>query len=127
MRNGFAPLYVSLPKVMFPPFTYLRSKGHFSAKYLDDSFLIGETEIICLNNIIDTVNLLRSLDFTIHPNKTVLVLIKKFTCLGFMIDSVRMTITLTEERKENIYDNCYFLLQSNKCVIVTELAQTIEP
>ena len=36
-----------------------------------------------------------------------------------------MTITLTEERKEKIYDNCSSLLQSNKNVAVRELTQTI--
>ena len=35
-----------------------------------------------------------------------------------------MTITLTEERKEKIYDNCSSLLQSNKNITVRELAQT---
>ena len=34
-----------------------------------------------------------------------------------------MTITLTEERKEKIYDNCSSLLQSNKYITVRELAQ----
>ena len=36
-----------------------------------------------------------------------------------------MTITLPEERKENIYDNCSSLLQSNKNITVRELAETI--
>ena len=125
LPNGFAPAVREFTKVMSPPFKHLRSKGHLSVKYLDDSLLIEETARICLNNVTDTVNLLRSLGFTIHPDKSVFVPTQKITFLGFIIDSVKMTITLTEERKEKIYDNCSSLLQSNKDITVTELAQTI--
>ena len=125
LPNGFAPAVREFTKVMSPPFKHLRSKGHLSVKYLDDSLLIGETARICLNNVTDTVNLLRSLGFTIHPDKSVFVPTQKITFLGFIIDSVKMTITLTEERKEKIYDNCSSLLQSNKNITVRELAQTI--
>lgn len=83
----------------------LRSKGEslddsmIRWKYLDNSLLIEETAVICLNNIIDTFNLLRSLGFTIHPGKSVFVPKQKITFAGFIIDSMRMTITLTKERK----------------------------
>ena len=124
LPNGFAPAVWGFTKVMSPPFKHLRSKGHLSVKYLDDSLLIGETARICLNNVTDTVDLLRSLGFTIHPGKSVFVPTQKITFLNFVIDSVKMTVTLTEERKENIYDNCSLLLQSNKNITVRELAQT---
>ena len=84
---------------MSPPFKHLRFKGHLLVKYLDDSILIGETARICLNNVTDTVNLLRSLDFTIHTDKSVFVPTQKITFLGFIIDSAKMTISLTEEKK----------------------------
>ena len=125
LPNGFPPAVWKFTKVMSPPFKHLRSKGHLSVKYLDDSLLIGETARICLNNVTDTVNLLRSLGFTIHPDKSVFVPTQKITFLGFIIDSVKMTITLTEERKERVYENCSSLLQSNKNITVRELSQTI--
>ena len=62
---------------------------------------------------------------TIHPDKSVFVSTQKITFLGSIIDSVKMTITLIEERKEKTYDNCSSLLQSNKIITVRELAQTI--
>ena len=69
-----------------------------------------------MNNVTDTVNLLRSLGFTIHPDKSVFIPTQ---------NSIKITTTLTEERKEKIYDNCSSLLQSNKNITVRELAQTI--
>ena len=42
------------------------------------------------------------------------------------IDSVKMTIILTEERKEKIYDNCSSLLQSNQNITVREFDRHLE-
>ena len=123
LPNGFPPAVWKFTKVMSPPFKHLRSKGHLSVKYLDDSLLIEETARISLNNVTDTVNLLRGLGFTIQPDK-VFVPTQKITFLGFIIDSIKMTITLTEERKEKFFDNCSSLLHSNKNITVRELAQT---
>ena len=125
LPNSFAPAVWEFTKVMPHPFKHLRSKGHLLVKDLDDSLLIGETVRICLNNVTDTVNLLRSLCFNIHSDKSVFVPTQKITFLGFIIDSVKMTITLTKERKEKNYDNCSSLLQSNKNITVRELDQTI--
>ena len=61
---------------------------------------MGETAKICLDNVTDTVKLLRRLGFTIHPGKSVFVPTQKITFLGFIIDSVKMTITLTEGKKK---------------------------
>ena len=56
------------------------------------------------------VALLRELGFTIHPEKSVLVPAQQIMFLGFVVDSVKMTITLTEERKQFIYALCQIIL-----------------
>ena len=88
---------------MTPLFEYLRSKEHLSIKYIDDSLLLGKTFEICFNNIRATVALLQELGFTIHPEKSVLLPRQQIIFLVFVIESVRMTITLSEERKQCIY------------------------
>ena len=93
-------------------------------KYIDDSLLLGETFEICLNNIRATVALLRELGSTIHPEKSVLVPTQQIIFLGFVIDSVKMTITLTEERKQSIYTLCQNILSYYQATI-RELAQAI--
>ena len=122
LPNGFSPAVRVFTKFLTPPFKYLRSKGHLSVKYIDDSLLLGETFEICLNNIRDTVPLLRELGFTIHPEKSVLVPTQQIIFLGFVIDSVKMTIT--EERKQFIYMLCQNILSTYQATI-RELAQTI--
>ena len=105
LPNGFSPAVRVFTKVLTPPFKYLRPKGHLSVKYIDDSLLLGETFEICSNNIRATVAPLQKLGFVI-------------------LDSVKMTITLTEERKQSIYTICQSIL-SNYQATIRELAQTI--
>ena len=69
-----------------------------SVKYIDDSLFLGEIFQICFKNIRATVALLRELEITIHPEKPVFVPTQQIIFLGFVIDSVKITITLTEER-----------------------------
>ena len=103
LNQLYGNLQKSCPHLL--KFNLLRSKGEslndsmIRWKYLDNSLFIEETSVICFNNIIDTFNLLRSLSFTIHPGKSVFVPKQKITFAGFIIDSMRMTITLTKERK----------------------------
>ena len=103
LSNGFLPAVRVFTKVLTPPFKYLRSKGYLSVKYIDESLLLGETFEICFNNIRATVAPLRELGFKIHPEKSVLVPTQQTTFLAFMIDYVRMTIALNEERKQSIH------------------------
>ena len=91
-----------------------------SIKYIDDSLLLGEIFEICFKNIRDTVELLQELGFTIHPEKSFLVPTQQI----ILIDSVKMTITLTEKRKQSIYTLCQNILLNYQATI-RELAQTI--
>ena len=47
-----------------------------------------------MNNVIDTVNFLRNLGSTIHPDQSVFITTEENTFLGYIIDSVRMIFTL---------------------------------
>ena len=120
LPNGFSPAVRVFTKVLTPLFKYVRSKGHLSIKYIDDSLLLGETFEICFKNIRDTVELLQELGFTIHPEKSFLVPTQQI----ILIDSVKMTITLTEKRKQSIYLLCQNILL-NYHPTIKELAQTI--
>ena len=86
LPHGFVPAVRKFTKIMYPPFKHLRSKRHLSVKYLDDSFLIGESTRTCLNNITDIVNLLRSLGFTIRFDKSVFMPTQKITFLSVIVD-----------------------------------------
>ena len=71
MPNGYGPAMRVFTKVLKAPFAYLREKNHISVAYVDDTWLQCTTYEECLDNISDTINLLRSLGFTIHIDKSI--------------------------------------------------------
>ena len=71
MPNGLALAPRKFTKLLKPVFATLRQKGHISTAFLDDSLLLAKTHETCVQNITETVQLLRSLGFVIHPDKSV--------------------------------------------------------
>ena len=102
LPNGYSPALRMFTKVLKQPFGYLRSPGHQSVVYVDDSYLQGHSFEACQENVSVTVNLLQKLGFTIHPNKSILIPTQILVFLGFVISSLDMTISLTPEKTEKI-------------------------
>ena len=71
---------------------------------MDDVYLQGDTRAECCKNILDTLNLLISLGFTIKCSKSIFEPTQKITSLGFVIDSKNITITVTSDEKQKIKD-----------------------
>ena len=69
---------------------------------LGDSYLQGDTYQTCLDNISDTIKLLRELGFVIHTEKSVLIPSQTIVFLGFIISSKNMTLSLNGEKKNKI-------------------------
>ena len=61
--------------------------------------------ILCLNNAINTVELLKDLGFKIHPEKSALIPGHQITFLDFIIDFVTMKIN-----QWNMENNNFWLL-----------------
>ncbi|CAB4008358.1 Hypothetical predicted protein, partial [Paramuricea clavata] len=81
-----------------PEYAYLRSQGHVSIGYLEDSFLEEDTYQSCKNtyqscenNVTTTANLLDSLGFSPHQEKSVTTPSQIIEHLGFLSNSIDMT------------------------------------
>ena len=74
--------------------------------YIDDSYLQGDTYAHCLENIHATRNLLVSLGFSTNQDKSVLQPAQHIVFLGFVLDSLHMSICLSDKRKGVILDIC---------------------
>lgn len=72
MPNGYVDSMRTFTKILKPPFAKLRQKGHVSVVYVDDTCLKGDSYRKCHENIADTIQLLQSLGFTIHPDEYIL-------------------------------------------------------
>lgn len=98
LSNGLASAPRIFTKLLKPVYATLRSMGHLNSGYIYDSYLQGDTYRECHQNVFDTATLFNKLGFHIHPEKSVLVPTQQLTFLGFVLDSLAMTVTLTEEK-----------------------------
>jgi hypothetical protein len=79
--------------------------------YIDDSLLVADEKDDCIRvavekddcirNVNDTICLFEKVGFIIHDNKSIVVL----------IDSVKMVVTLSVDKIDNIIQECKVLLK----------------
>ena len=105
-------------------YSELRGQGHDSSAYLDDSALFGGDKCSCQRNVNVIMQLLDSLGFTVHPDKSDITPSQCLEFLGFILNSVEMSVTLTQERKDKIKKACMNLLQI-KNPNIRQLAEVI--
>ena len=84
LPNGYGPALRMFTKVLKQPFGFLRSQGHQSAVYVDDTYLQGHSFEACQKNVWVTVHLLQKLGFTIHPDKSILIPKQILVFLGLL-------------------------------------------
>ena len=122
--TAFLKELVSCPrlfsKLLKPVMAALHRRGFISTIFIDNTLVIGLSELECIRNIKASLELLGTLGFVVHPCKSVLTSSHTITYLGFDINSSKMTITLTRERKEKIYSSSSKLLNMS-----TVSAQTL--
>ena len=104
-------------KLMKPVFAYLRSKGHTSVYFIDDSWLFGDTFHSCLTNVRDSVSLMDNLGLTINLSKSVTLPCTNIVFLGFILCSKTLTIRLTPEKKDDIVSLCKNMLCTKRTTI----------
>ena len=80
---------------------------------MDDTYLQGDSFVSCQRIMYATVNLLQDLGFNVNDKKSVIIPTQKLEFLGFILDSLLMTITLTASRKVDLLNSCSKLLQTS--------------
>lgn len=85
-------------KIMKPVVSLLRSCGHLSTVYLDDSLLIADDFESCIDNISDTTRLFEALGFIVNTQKSNLTPDTTCRFLGFIINSQNLQVSLPLEK-----------------------------
>ena len=85
--------------------------------YIDDFFTKGDTFSICEENIHKTMHLYDKLGFVINLKKSQIVPTQRIRILGFVIDSVKMIVTLTKEKTQKLKTLLLNLLRINEPTI----------
>ena len=96
MPNGLSSARRCLTKLLKPLYSTLRQYGHLNVRYINDSYLQSSDSEKCLLNI--------------NVEKSCFIPAQQITFLGFVLDSVLMTITLNDDRKAKVKANCKALL-----------------
>ena len=67
----------------------------------------------CVNSVDFTENLFKSLGFYINVNKSVTTPTQELEHLGFLLNSVNMTVTLTKRKVDNLICKCKQILSES--------------
>ncbi|CAH3127686.1 unnamed protein product [Porites lobata] len=97
---GYSRAQKSAQKKPSEPTNKTQSLGNICMGHIDDSFLLGYNYTACATNIQDTVDTFLSLGFVVHPEKSVLIPTQEMEFLGFLLNSINMTIRLLPVKAE---------------------------
>ena len=103
-------------KVMKPVLAALRQLGYINSGYIDDFYLQGKLFSDCASNVCNTVQHFISLGFYPHPDKCCLLPTQEIVVLGFVINSLLMTVSLTAD-KTQLYELCSHVLKGGNLSI----------
>ena len=81
--------------------------------------MIASSALECIRSVKASLQLFERLGFTVHPVKSVLTPSRSITYLGFILNSVDLTITLTDEKKVKIQSFASQLLKEGVCCVRT--------
>ena len=73
----------------------------------------------------ETILLADSLRFTVHPRKSVVVPSQSIEFLGFILNSVTMTVAPTQKQAGKVKQQCLDLLNTSKNISIRDVAQLI--
>ena len=124
LPNGLSCAPRQFTKILKPPLATLHKQGHISIAHLDDLYLQGRTYEDCVKNVIDTTVLLDKLGLVVHPEKSSFIPSQVLVILGFIINSLTMTIQLTTEKALSLKSVCIDFLRATT-LSIREVASAI--
>ena len=109
-----------------PVFSLLRQQGHVSSPYIDYSFLMGSN---CIRNVplmlLIQFTLLDNLGFVSYPKKSVFIPTQFLVLWGFVLNSIRMTVSLTLDMANKLKTVATQILSCKSWVSIREVAQIL--
>ena len=122
LPNGLSCAPRKFTKLLKPALSTLHLRDHVSSAYPDDMYLQGKTYQECVDNAIDSVQVFDSLGFVAHPDT--FIPSQRLEVLGFILNSVEMTIRVTQEKATGLKTACNILL-TDPSPTIRDLARVI--
>ena len=104
-------------KLCKPIVAILRGEGHTIIIFLDDILVIGRTFEICQVTLWETFRFFVKLGFVINLKKSVLVPCQILEYLGYILNTIQLTVTLPRDKIGRFRDYANFILSRNHCKI----------
>ena len=102
---GYSQSPLHFCKLLKVPLSELRRKyGHTITSFVDDLLLLEDTPAELVTSIRHSIDLLQNLGYTINARKSELVPTTRICYLGFWLDSIEMSIAMTEEKALKLKD-----------------------
>ena len=121
---GLSPAPRLFTKILRPIYAWFRLQGIRCSYYIDDSINMNKDKDVCAQNAVTVANTLESLGFTINNEKSAMMPSQRIIFFGFLIDSVKFLVFLTDEKVSKIYNLAKLLLE-REIIIVRQLASFI--
>ena len=102
LPQGFTSAPRTFTKLLKPLLAHLRSRGIVVACYIDDLIFMAPSCEILIVQVKYALSLIDGLGLTIHPDKSMLCPSQIVEYLGFILDSVNMTVTLAPDKQTKI-------------------------
>ncbi|KAJ8918504.1 hypothetical protein NQ315_015209 [Exocentrus adspersus] len=115
---GLSSAPFTFTKLLKPVVQKIRSQGIMCVNYLDDFLLLGKSQQDCSRHVQLTISLLESLGFVINRDKSVLIPNTSWKYLGFLFNSLSMTIELPQEKRQKIKEGAQYLVGRTHCSIL---------
>ena len=112
-------------KMMKPPLSHSRLLNHIISGYIDDFYLQGSTYQRCIINVVDSIKLLDELGLVVHPEKCVLIPQQNVTFVGFVIDTTKMIVRLTEDKIRKTKEVLLSAIHNSHSVKIRDIARII--
>ena len=122
--NGLGPCPRKFTKINKAPLCDLRASHHIVSGYIDDFFMQGQTYLQCERTVIKTALTFDDLGYVIHPTKSKFIPKQIATYLGFIINTIRMIVTLTDEKKTDLKEKLENLLE-RETLAIREVASVV--
>ena len=87
-------------KLLKPIFSKMREEGFCVLGYIDDSLIMGRSESECIQATKRLEELFTSLGFSINREKSSLLPSQQITFLGYILNSVKMTVSPTLKKRD---------------------------
>jgi hypothetical protein len=100
-------------KLLKPAYASLLKQGHIVVPYVDDIYIQGNSARQCWQSVKESVDLLQQLGFIINFKKSVFYPTQEITFLGFILNSVTMSVRLTDGKVDNVVQECKELLRNS--------------